>query len=80
MKGGNLDFEVNDKRDMPAFSSTPLNEGSLNRKFRRNPALFGIPFVLLIVGASFAMTTFTQTKYDLQASRQASVSRSGLGW
>lgn len=36
--------------------------------------MFGVPFVLLIVGASFAMTTFTQTKYDLQASRQATVS------
>ena len=36
---------------MPAFRSNPLNESGYSKLFRRYPALFGVPFVLLIVGA-----------------------------
>ena len=32
---------------------------------RRNPALFGVPFVLTIVLASFGLSSLTQTRYDL---------------
>ncbi|KAL5511391.1 COX16 [Sanghuangporus vaninii] len=60
---------------MPSFPNRPLNEDALNRAVRKNPLLFGVPFVLLIVGASFAMTPFTQTRYDLQNQKHSSVSR-----
>lgn len=59
---------------MPAFPSNTTKQAPWNRAVRKNPALFGVPFVLLIVGASFAMTTFTQTRYDLQNQRHSSVS------
>ncbi|KAH8117127.1 cytochrome c oxidase assembly protein COX16-domain-containing protein [Phellopilus nigrolimitatus] len=60
---------------MPAFPNNPLNRSSLNSTLRKYPALFGMPFVLLIVGASFALTPFTQTRYDLQNQRTSSVSK-----
>ncbi|KAI5122197.1 hypothetical protein M0805_002686 [Coniferiporia weirii] len=60
---------------MPAFPSNPLRQNGLNGTFRKYPALFGVPFVLIVVGASFAMTTFTQTRYDLQNQRHTSVSK-----
>ena len=50
---------------MAAFSRKPLNEGAYSKMLRRYPALFGVPFVIIIVGASYAMQTFTQTRYDL---------------
>ncbi|KAK1227768.1 Cytochrome oxidase assembly [Marasmius sp. AFHP31] len=47
------------------FESKPLNPTKLNRTIQQKPWLFGIPFVLLMVAASYGMTTFTQTRYDL---------------
>ena len=58
---------------MPTFSRNPLNEAAYSRLFRRHPALFGVPFVLLIVGASFGMQQFTQTRYDLQSQKVSAV-------
>jgi cytochrome c oxidase assembly protein subunit 16 len=51
---------------MPAFSSNPLNAPPINHRLRKNPLLFGIPFVLIIVGASYGLIPFAQTRYDLQ--------------
>jgi hypothetical protein len=51
---------------MPPFSSRPLNERPLHRLVNKYPAVFGVPFILLMVAASYGMTTFTQTRYDLQ--------------
>lgn len=50
---------------MPTFSSNPLKTNPVHRVLRKYPALFGVPFVIIIVGASYAMQTFTQTRYDL---------------
>ena len=58
---------------MPTFSRNPLNEAEYSKLFRRYPALFGVPFVLLIVGASFGMQQFTQTRYDLHAQKVTAV-------
>jgi cytochrome c oxidase assembly protein subunit 16 len=58
---------------MTAFSSTPLNKSPLHKTLQRNPALFGIPFVLMMVGASFALANFTQTKYDYQDKKVTTV-------
>lgn len=51
---------------MPPFSSRPLTVSRLNRSIKRNPALFGVPFILLMVAASYGLTSFTQIRYDLQ--------------
>lgn len=59
---------------MPTFQSNPLNSSPLQRRVKRHPALFGLPFILIMVGASFGLQSFTQTRYDLQDKkiRQAS--------
>lgn len=50
---------------MAVFPKTPLNTSPVHRTLRSRPALFGIPFVLIIVGASYGLSNFTQTRYDL---------------
>lgn len=51
---------------MPPFQSNPLNSSPIQRKLKQHPALFGLPFILIMVGASFGLQSFTQTRYDLQ--------------
>jgi cytochrome c oxidase assembly protein subunit 16 len=51
---------------MAAFDSRPLNSTPLNNKLRKNPLLFGVPFVIIMVVASYALVPFAQTKYELQ--------------
>ncbi|PPR02058.1 hypothetical protein CVT24_011157 [Panaeolus cyanescens] len=46
-------------------SKASQNISSINRVVRKHPSLFGIPFLILMVGASFGLSTFTQTRYDL---------------
>lgn len=58
---------------MPTFSSNPLRSTAAHQTLRKYPAIFGIPFVLLIVGASYGLSAFTQTKYDLQDQKVKSV-------
>ncbi len=50
---------------MPVFTSRPLSASRFNRAVQKNPVIFGIPFILLMVSASYGLTTFTQTRYDL---------------
>lgn len=50
---------------MTLFSSRPLRQSSINRVVKKHPSLFGIPFLLLMVAASYGLTPFTQTRYDL---------------
>ena len=58
---------------MGAFDSKPLNTAPLNSTLRRNPLLFGVPFVMIMVVASYALVPFTQTKYELQDRRVSKV-------
>ncbi|KAL9715470.1 Cytochrome oxidase assembly [Leucoagaricus gongylophorus] len=60
---------------MPTFSSRPLGTSQLNRSIKRNPALFGVPFILLMVVASYGLTTFTQTRYDLHDQKVKQVTK-----
>jgi hypothetical protein len=48
------------------FPSKPFNPTPFQSRLKRYPALFGIPFIIIIVGASFGLQAFTQTRYDLQ--------------
>ncbi|TFK62494.1 hypothetical protein BDN72DRAFT_848592, partial [Pluteus cervinus] len=50
---------------MAIFSSKPLNATSLNKTIKKHPSVFGIPFLLLMVAASYGLSTITQTRYDL---------------
>ncbi|GAA95575.1 uncharacterized protein L969DRAFT_92707 [Mixia osmundae IAM 14324] len=64
---------------MNSLPSKPLKRakpGGLNALTRRYPfLLFGLPFVLTIVGGSFALSSFTQTRYDLKDSKVRQVSQ-----
>jgi len=60
---------------MPAFASKPLNRSPLYRRLKRHPALFGVPFLLVMVGASFGLQSFTQTRYDLHSQKVTQMSR-----
>ncbi|KDQ61283.1 hypothetical protein JAAARDRAFT_173903 [Jaapia argillacea MUCL 33604] len=60
---------------MPVFPSYPLNASPLHKRLRKNPALFGVPFLLIIVGASFALEPFARVRYDLQDQKISQVSQ-----
>ncbi|KIJ59734.1 hypothetical protein HYDPIDRAFT_100140 [Hydnomerulius pinastri MD-312] len=60
---------------MPTFQANPIKSSSINSTLKRYPVLFGLPFVLIIVGASFGLQTFTQTRYDLQEKKVKQVSK-----
>ena len=51
---------------MAVFDSKPLTATHLNHRLRKNPLLFGVPFLMIMVVASYALVPFTQTKYELQ--------------
>ena len=51
---------------MSIFSNKPYKTFNTIRK---HPSWLGIPFVLLIVAASFGLQRITQTRYELQARR-----------
>lgn len=59
---------------MPPFPRNPLNPHPLHNLLRKQPLLFGIPFLVIIVGASFGLESFTQTRYDLQDQKVQKVS------
>ena len=65
---------------MPVFPSKPFRTPSLNNALRRHPALFGVPFILIIVGASFGLQTLTQTRYDLHNQKVTQVRGVRLPW
>lgn len=50
---------------MTIFSSRPLRQTSINQVVKKHPSLFGIPFLLIMVAASYGLVPFTQTRYDL---------------
>ncbi|PCH37641.1 hypothetical protein WOLCODRAFT_113885 [Wolfiporia cocos MD-104 SS10] len=60
---------------MPPFTRNPLNSDPLHRTLHHYPLLFGIPFLVVIVGASFALQTFTQTRYDLHDQKVTQVNK-----
>lgn len=69
---------------MAVFSSRPYSPNApsnrLNSLFRKYPLLFGGPFVGIIVIASFGLSSFTQTRYDLQAQKVKQVCIEKFEW
>ncbi|KAK7457012.1 Cytochrome oxidase assembly [Stygiomarasmius scandens] len=60
---------------MGIFDSRPLNPSTLNRTISKYPALFGIPFVLIMVVASYGLTPLAQTRYDMHDQRVKQVTK-----
>ncbi|KAJ7437109.1 cytochrome c oxidase assembly protein COX16-domain-containing protein [Mycena galericulata] len=54
---------------MPAFPARPLNPSRINTLVKKQPLLFGVPFILLMVATSYGLAAVTQTKYDLRDQR-----------
>lgn len=59
-------------RPFRAHATVPDNIG---RVLKKHPSYFGVPFVLLMVVGSFALSTFTQTRYDLHEKRVTQISK-----
>ncbi|QRV74833.1 cytochrome C oxidase assembly protein COX16, mitochondrial [Ceratobasidium sp. AG-Ba] len=65
---------------MAAFGSRPYRPnatfmGNIGQTLKKHPSYFGIPFVLLMVGGSFALQTLTQTRYDLHEKKVTQISK-----
>lgn len=61
---------------MPTFEARQLGPlgpksriSSINATLRKYPALFGLPFLLIIVGASFGLKHLTETRYEARNER-----------
>lgn len=63
-KANGIGRHVANQVTMPTFQSNPLNS-PIHKVLKKHPGLFGVPFLVLIVGASFGLTSITQTRYDL---------------
>lgn len=68
---------------MAVFGSRPFREratvsDNIGRVLKKHPSYFGVPFVLLMVAGSFALSTFTQTRYDLHEKKVTQV-RTSIG-
>ncbi|KAG8922491.1 Cytochrome oxidase assembly, partial [Tulasnella sp. 408] len=63
---------------MAVFPSRPYNPNApsnrVNAILRKYPLLFGGPFIGIIVIASFGLSSFTQTRYDLQKQKTSVMS------
>lgn len=60
-----------------SFSSKPFNPSSnsgVNHFLRRNPLYFGLPFVLIIVGASFGLQNMTTVGVEKKDNKVTAVS------
>ncbi|KAK4701845.1 cytochrome c oxidase assembly protein subunit 16, partial [Phenoliferia sp. Uapishka_3] len=61
---------------MSSFSSKPIVPSKLALTIRRHPfAFFGLPFVCTLVAGSFALSSLTQTRYDLRDEKVSAVTR-----
>ncbi|TFK36431.1 cytochrome c oxidase assembly protein COX16-domain-containing protein [Crucibulum laeve] len=60
---------------MVVFPSRPIQPTTFGSTIKKYPGLFGVPFVLLMVVSSYALTTFTQTRYDLHDQKVKNVSK-----
>ena len=59
-----------------SFARKSLRPSKLQLTIRRHPfAFFGLPFVATVIAGSFALSSLTQTRYDLRDEKVFSVSR-----
>ncbi|ORX51183.1 hypothetical protein DM01DRAFT_1084991 [Hesseltinella vesiculosa] len=65
---------------MPTFQSKSFTGesriNSLTQRIRQHPfLLFGLPFIVVVVGASFGLSQLTQTKFDHRDMRHKKVEK-----
>ncbi|KAG6908701.1 hypothetical protein DXG01_003634 [Tephrocybe rancida] len=60
---------------MAVFPSRTRRETPMGKTLKKYPGLFGVPFVLIIVAASYGLSTFTQTRYDLHDQKVKQVTK-----
>ncbi|KAJ6466288.1 cytochrome c oxidase assembly protein COX16-domain-containing protein [Mycena sanguinolenta] len=60
---------------MPVLPSRPLNPSRLNTLVRKQPLLFGVPFIVLMVATSFGLSAILQTKYDFRDQKVKQVTK-----
>jgi cytochrome c oxidase assembly protein subunit 16 len=61
-----------------SFSSKPFNSSGtagFNNFLRRNPVFFGLPFILIIVGASFGLKRLTNVGVEKKDTKVTAVSQ-----
>ncbi|KAJ2934963.1 hypothetical protein H1R20_g1275, partial [Candolleomyces eurysporus] len=57
------------------FSSKTFKSTNLSSTIKKHPSVFGVPFVLLMVAASFGLSSVTQTRYDHHDQRVKQVTK-----
>lgn len=65
---------------MAVFGSQPLNPTPFQRavktRLQRRPFMyFGLPFIGLVIFSSYALESFTKTRYDYQSTKVQSVTK-----
>lgn len=61
---------------MAVFTKQPLQQSTVTSTARRRPFLvFGLPFITILVVGSFALSSVTQTRYDLRNSKVQALSK-----
>ncbi|KAF5323975.1 hypothetical protein D9611_008241 [Ephemerocybe angulata] len=60
---------------MGVFESRSFKQSNLSRTIKKHPSVFGVPFVLLMVAASFGLSTVTQTRYDMHDQKVKQVTK-----
>lgn len=61
---------------MAPFGSRSTRPNPLLNSVRRHPfAMFGLPFLSIVVLSSYALETFTQTRYDLDNQKVQAVNK-----
>jgi hypothetical protein len=60
-------------RAFPKYVKFGVGNQQTHVLVRKHPWIVGVPFVILIVGASFAMVPFTQTRYELEKQQTTQV-------
>lgn len=61
---------------MAVFARQPLSSSPVLSLARRRPFLsFGLPFMSILILGSFALSSFTQTRYDLRNSKVQTLSK-----
>ncbi|TFK23455.1 hypothetical protein FA15DRAFT_670476 [Coprinopsis marcescibilis] len=60
---------------MGVFQTRSFKNTSLTKRINKHPALFGVPFLVLMVAASFGLSTITQTRYDMHDQKVKQVTK-----
>ena len=60
---------------MAVFTARSTQTSRFGAFIKKYPGLFGVPFILIMVGASYGMSTITQARYDLHDQKVKNVRR-----